>query len=114
VSPADHTAKDTATATGGPASADAPPVDREDIDREDIDAIVRNALAEIAPEADLTTLDPEASVQDVLDLDSMDFLNFVTALHEATGVDIPERDYALIDTLSGATDYLVHHRRPSE
>jgi acyl carrier protein len=103
VSPADNTAKDAATATGDPASGD----------REDVEAIVHNALAEIAPEADLTTLDPEASLQEVLDLDSMDFLNFVTALHEATGVDIPERDYALIDTLSGSIDYLMHQRRPS-
>lgn len=74
-----------------------------------IDTIVRHALADVAPEADLATLDPAASLQDALDLDSMDFLNFVTALHDATGVDIPERDYALIDTVSSCIDYLERH-----
>jgi acyl carrier protein len=110
VSPTHDTAKNEGTGPGGPEGGNGPAVE----DRADVDALVRDALAEIAPEADLSALDPEASLQEVLDLDSMDFLNFVTALHEATGVDIPERDYALIDTLSGATDYLMHHRRPSD
>lgn len=73
-----------------------------------IETIVRDALADIAPEADLTTLDPDAPLQDVLDLDSVDMLSFVTALHEATGVDIPERDYPQVATLAGCVDYLAH------
>jgi acyl carrier protein len=36
----------------------------------------------------------------------MDFLNFVIALHEKLGVDIPESDYPQLVTLDGAVAYL--------
>ncbi len=36
----------------------------------------------------------------------MDFLNFITALHEALGVDIPEADYPRLATLAGCIEYL--------
>ena len=39
----------------------------------------------------------------------MDFLNFVIALDEATGVEIPERDYAQLATLDGCVRYLEAH-----
>jgi acyl carrier protein len=35
----------------------------------------------------------------------MDFLNFVVALHEKTGIDIPEADYPRLRTLDGAIAY---------
>lgn len=68
--------------------------------------IVR-ALGAIAPEADLGHVDPKRGLRDQLDLDSMDFLNFVAALHAALGVDVPERDYAKLDSLDGAVAYLA-------
>jgi len=40
----------------------------------------------------------------------MDFLNLVTAVSEATGVDIPERDYPLVATLSGCVTYVASRR----
>jgi acyl carrier protein len=64
-------------------------------------------LRQIAPEADLTTVDPDARYQDELDLDSMDFLNLVTAVHEELGVDIPERDYPRLATVRGFVTYLA-------
>jgi acyl carrier protein len=36
----------------------------------------------------------------------MDFLNFITAIHQRLGVDIPEVDYANLFTLNGAIGYL--------
>ena len=36
----------------------------------------------------------------------MDFMNFVVALHERTGIDIPEADYPRLRTLDGAAAYL--------
>jgi hypothetical protein len=36
----------------------------------------------------------------------MDFLNFVIALHEATRIDIPERDYPQLASLNGCIAYL--------
>jgi acyl carrier protein len=46
-------------------------------------------------------------IQDDLDLDSMDVLNLVTALHERLGVDIPEADYPEISTARKAAAYLA-------
>lgn len=58
-------------------------------------------LGEIAPEADLAALNPDVSFRDQLDLDSMDFLNFVVSLHKAFDMDIPESDYPKYMTLNG-------------
>jgi acyl carrier protein len=61
--------------------------------KEDIADLVRSALISVAPEVESQTLDPDANFRDQMDLDSMDFLNFVVALHEANGVDVAEKDY---------------------
>ena len=72
----------------------------------DIDAVVREELGNIAPEVDLKTIDPEANLREALDIDSMDFLNFITAIHHRLGLDIPELDHPKLATLAGAIDYL--------
>ena len=72
----------------------------------DIRTVLQDELSNIAPEADLTSLDPAADLREALDIDSMDFLNFITAIHQRLGVDIPEIDYAKLFTLQGAIDYL--------
>lgn len=69
-------------------------------------ATLSRLLRQIAPEADLTSVDPDARYQDELDLDSMDFLNLVTAVHEELGIDIPERDYPRLATVRGFVSYL--------
>jgi acyl carrier protein len=68
--------------------------------------VVCGVLGEIAPEADLDHLDPSASFSDELDLDSINFLDFVSALHDRTGIDVPERDYSSITTLDDCISYL--------
>ncbi len=73
----------------------------------DVRGIVLEELGNIAPEADLDALDPKADLREALDIDSMDLLNFVTALHERLGVDIPELDYPKLTTLDGAVEYLA-------
>ncbi|MFW6050815.1 MAG: acyl carrier protein [Myxococcota bacterium] len=75
--------------------------------KDDIRRAVLDALAEIAPEAKDAELPPDADIREELDLDSMDFLNLVTALHERLGVDIPESDYPRVATLAGMTDYVA-------
>ncbi len=64
-------------------------------------SLVLRHLGEIAPEADLTSLRPDVSFRDQLDLDSMDFLNFVVALHKEFHIEIPETDYPKYMTLNG-------------
>jgi acyl carrier protein len=80
----------------------------------EIRKIVQEELNNIAPEVDLTTVDPAADLRDAIDIDSMDFLNFVTALHHRTGVDIPEIDYPKLATLSGIVSYLEGKLKPAK
>lgn len=69
-------------------------------------ATVLRVLGEIAPEADPAEIKPDVSFRSQIDLDSMDVLNFVIALHEALGVEIPEADYPRLATLDGCVAYL--------
>jgi acyl carrier protein len=69
--------------------------------------VVVRALATVAPEIDPGMLQPGVPFRDQLDLDSVDFLNFVLALHERLGVDIPEVDYPKMASLDGAVAYLT-------
>jgi acyl carrier protein len=68
--------------------------------------LVLRALRQVAPEADPATLDPSVDLRDQLDIDSMDFLNFIIGLHEATGVDISERDYPKLGSLDACVAYI--------
>ena len=74
---------------------------------EEIRATALRILAEIAPEADLASLKSDVSFRDQLDIDSMDFLNFVIALHEALHVEIPEADYPKLDSLNACANHLT-------
>jgi acyl carrier protein len=71
-----------------------------------INATALRLLGEIAPEADVSSLDPDVSFRDQLDIDSMDFLNFVIALHETLHIDIPEADYPKLNSLNACVKYL--------
>ncbi|MBI5543212.1 MAG: acyl carrier protein, partial [Deltaproteobacteria bacterium] len=75
--------------------------------REDLRSQVLKILGSIAPEADLTTLDPQADLRETVDLDSMDLLNFATRIHQKLGVDVPEADERQLVTLRGCVAYLA-------
>jgi acyl carrier protein len=66
-------------------------------------------IGDVAPDADLTTLDPTGDLREQVGLDSIDFLNTVVAVHERTGVEIPERDYPELLTLESFVAYLASH-----
>jgi len=73
----------------------------------DIRKAVQEELNNIAPEIDLATVDPAGDLREAFDIDSMDFLNFITAIHHRLGVDIPELDYPKLVTLDGAVAYIA-------
>ena len=77
---------------------------------DDIRQTVLRLLGEIAPEADLTALKPGVSFRDQLDIDSMDFLNFVIMIHKTFGVEIAEADYPKYGTLNGCVEQLSDKR----
>lgn len=68
---------------------------------------VLDALGDIAPEADLTTLDPAVPFREQLDIDSVDLVNFVVGLEKRLGVAVPESEYARIATLDQCVEYLT-------
>lgn len=77
---------------------------------QEIRKAVLRILGTIAPEADLSNIQPGVAFRDQLDLDSMDILNFVIALHKEFNVDIPEADYTRLTTLDGCATYLESHQ----
>jgi acyl carrier protein len=72
----------------------------------DIRGVVKEELSNIAPEADYAALDPTVDLREALDVDSMDFLNFITAIHHRLEIDVPEQDYPKLFTLDGAVKYI--------
>jgi len=77
---------------------------------EELRATVLRVLGQIAPEADLATIQGNVNLRDQLDIDSMDFLNFLIALDKELHVDIPERDYGQLTTLDACVNYLLARR----
>ena len=81
------------------------------MNQDDALALFTRLLHGIAPEADLDDIDLAAPLQDAFDLDSMDFLNLMTALYEEVGIDVPERDYPKLGTVGGFVSYVVDAER---
>jgi acyl carrier protein len=73
----------------------------------DYRAIFLEELCRVAPDIDPASVGDDDHIQDDLELDSMDVLNLVSALHARLGVDIPERDYPEIATPARAAAYLA-------
>lgn len=62
-------------------------------------------MGTIAPEIE-SQIDPAVDLREQIDLDSTDMLNLMIAIHETTGVDIPEADYSQMSNFNGCVAYL--------
>ena len=60
----------------------------------------------VAPDLDHTAIGNNDHMQDDLSLDSMGFLNLVSALQKRFGLPIPEVDYPRLQTTAKAVAYL--------
>ena len=67
---------------------------------------VYTLLQTIAPEVEPAALDAAAPLRDQIDLDSMDYLNFIIGMHERLKVEIPEADYRKLVSLDDIVNYL--------
>jgi len=67
-------------------------------------------LLDIAPEIDEADLSDTELLRDQVDLDSMDWLNFLVRLHKRFAVDIPESEYASLRTIDDLVNYIGQHR----
>lgn len=72
----------------------------------EIRAIAIATLKSIAPEVEEDELRGDRPLRNQVDLDSMDWLNFLLGLHKRLAVDIPEADYAKLVTLDDVVGYL--------
>ena len=78
--------------------------------RAEIRADVVAELLAIAPEVDEADIVDADLLRDQVDLDSMDWLNFLVRLHKRFEVDIPESQYASLRTIDDLTSYIEQHR----
>lgn len=76
------------------------------VDRQTLVQTVLTLLRTIAPELEPGEIEPERPLRQQVDLDSMDWLNFLVRLHERFGVSIPESDYGRLVSLKDVVDYL--------
>ena len=70
-------------------------------------ALAAEVLAGIAPEADLAAVGEDDDLREALDLDSMDFMNFVIGVSRASGRNVPEADTPKLRTLRGLVAYFT-------
>ena len=75
--------------------------------RQQLMASVMTTLRSIAPEVNESELVADQPLRDQVDIDSMDWLNFLIGLHDRLKVDIPESDYIQLRTLNDLVDYLA-------
>lgn len=73
----------------------------------DFRQILLEEIGKIAPETEGMAADPDADLRETFDLDSMDFLNLVAAIHKRLGIDVPEAEYARLSSLNAASAYLA-------
>ena len=79
------------------------------MNRAEAQTVILRVLGQIAPEANLADLEPDVEFREQLDIDSMDYLNFILGIHQQTGIDVPEVDYARLATLEASITYVVDH-----
>lgn len=71
--------------------------------------LVQQTLFSVAPDLEGEPLDPQRTLHDQFEIDSMDFLNFLIGLNKSTGVEIPDTDQEQLATPAGAVAYLKAH-----
>jgi acyl carrier protein len=78
---------------------------------DDLRASTLDVLGSVAPEADLAALDPDRNFRDQIEIDSVDYLNFVLGLEHRLGIRIPELHYPRLSSLNGCLAYLAEALR---
>lgn len=73
----------------------------------DVRATVLATLKSIAPEIEEGTLHNDRPLRSQVDLDSIDWLNFLIGLHDRLGVEIPEAEYGRLVTLNDVIEYVA-------
>jgi len=75
--------------------------------QEEVISRLFDIIAEIAPDLDLSDIDPDIPLRDQLELDSVDFLGVLMELQDRYGIEVPEEDFIEFDTLNRCAAYLA-------
>jgi acyl carrier protein len=81
------------------------------MNEDEIKTIIYAELKRIAPDTEPQELKPDEIYRDVLDIDSFDALQFIVAMDEKLGINIPEADYGKITTLHNLLTYIVSQNK---
>lgn len=65
-------------------------------------------LKNIAPDTEPSVLKPDENIRETLGIDSFDALQFIIALNEKLGIEIPEKDYGKTSTLRDLLFYIIN------
>lgn len=76
------------------------------MNEQDIKHTIFQLLKRIAPETEPSQLKPDENIRETLNIDSFDALQFIVALDEKLGIEIPEEDYGKTTTLKTLLSYL--------
>ncbi len=76
------------------------------VTEDQIKKVALELINKIAPEADITNLDPAVRLRDQFDFDSVDFMNFAVALQSHLKVEVSEADFPQLATLNGCVAFL--------
>ena len=82
--------------------------------KDEVKEAVKDIIATIAPDEELSSLNDTDLLRDQIELDSMDFLDIVMELRKRYGVQVPEEDYKELATLEGCANYLEPHMSDKE
>ncbi|MFQ5450951.1 MAG: acyl carrier protein [Nitrospinaceae bacterium] len=73
---------------------------------EEVRAAIIDILSDIAPDEDISSISDDLKLRDQIDLDSMDFLDIVMELRKRFNIEVPEKDYDQLATMSSCITYL--------
>ncbi|MBI4389813.1 MAG: acyl carrier protein [Nitrospinae bacterium] len=74
--------------------------------KEEVRAAILEILSDIAPDEDLSSIDDDKKLREQFNLDSMDFLDIVMELRKRYNLEVPEKDYEHLVTMSSCVSYL--------
>lgn len=73
---------------------------------------VLDELGRIAPEVEIEAIDPARPLREQVDLDSMDWLRFLTAVSRSLAIEIPDRAARRLATVDALCGFLEARLQP--
>lgn len=77
--------------------------------KDELKNMIVKEILEIAPDIEEDEIEFNANIQRSLEIDSFDFLKILTAMHQKTGVEVPEADYAKVGSVEEMANYFINN-----